>query len=357
MKNTGNVVTKKGEKCLICVPFSYPYGFATSTIMTLICGREAILTPNMDMSNVDYFMSKNPNYVFGSPAVLELIKRATSDNMDLSSVHSFISGGDFLNPKKAEDAIEWFKNHNADVEIFNGSGNAETVGASTIAVGSPVKRDTVGKILSGSTALMVQIDKDGKIKKPYSEVKYNEEGVLCISGKHVFRGYYNNPELTAENKLTYKGREYLITGAVGFLDEDGYFHMTGRASRFYIKADSNKVYLEHLQKILSYVKVVDDSIAVQRPNDEELFDTKVFIKLRDGIAPTDEIKEYIIQQIQQPIDVKENVTQLKSFEIPASIEFVNELKRTQDSEKLDYRYYEKLAIQEYEEQKKVQRRI
>ena len=68
MKNTGNIVTKKGEKCLICVPFSYPYGFATSTIMSLICGREAILTPNMDMQTVDYFLKKNPNYIFGSPA-------------------------------------------------------------------------------------------------------------------------------------------------------------------------------------------------------------------------------------------------------------------------------------------------
>lgn len=357
MKNTGNIVTKKGEKCLICVPFSYPYGFATSTIMTLICGREAILTPNMDMSNVDYFLSKNPNYIFGSPAVLELIKRATSDGIDLSSVHSFISGGDFLNPQKAEDAVEWFRKHGSNAEIYNGSGNAETVGASTIAVGSEVKRDTVGKVLVGSTPAMLKMDDNGKIKKPYEEVKYNEEGILCISGKHVFREYYKDQKLTEENKLIYNGKEYLITGAVGFLDDDGYFHMTGRASRFYIKADSNKVYLEHLQKVLSYVNVVDDSIAVQRPNDEELFDTKVFIKLKDGIEPSDAVKEYIIEQIQQPIDTAENVTQLKSFEIPATIEFVDELKRTQDSEKLDYRHYETLALQEYEEQKKSQRRM
>ena len=357
MKNTGNIVTKKGEKCLICVPFSYPYGFATSTIMTLICGREAILTPNMDMSNVDYFLSKNPNYIFGSPAVLELIKRATSDGIDLSSVHSFISGGDFLNPQKAEDAVEWFRKHGSNAEIYNGSGNAETVGASTIAVGSEVKRDTVGKVLVGSTPAMLKMDDNGKIKKPYEEVKYNEEGILCISGKHVFREYYKDQKLTEENKLIYNGKEYLITGAVGFLDDDGYFHMTGRASRFYIKADSNKVYLEHLQKVLSYVNVVDNSIAVQRPNDEELFDTKVFIKLKDGIEPSDAVKEYIIEQIQQPIDTAENVTQLKSFEIPATIEFVDELKRTQDSEKLDYRHYETLALQEYEEQKKSQRRM
>lgn len=353
MKNTGNIVTKKGEKCLICVPFSYPYGFATSTIMSLICGREAILTPNMDMSNVDYFLKKNPNYIFGSPAVLELIMRATSDNIDLSSAHSFISGGDFLSPKKAEEAIEWFRKHNSNIEMYNGSGNAETAGASTIAVGSPIKRDTVGKVLVGSRAAMMKIGEDGNIKFPYEEVKYNEEGILCISGKHVFKGYYKDPKLTSENKLNYNNREYLITGAVGFIDEEGYFHMTGRASRFYIKADSNKVYLEHLQIILNGIDVVDECVAVQRPNDEELWDTKVFIKLKDGVIPSKDVEDYIYMRLEEGISPNESVRPLKSFEIPASMEFVNEIKRTQDSEKLDYRYYEEQAKKEYESNIKV----
>ncbi len=59
--------------------------------------------------------------------------------------------------------------------------------------------------------------------------------------------------------------------------------MTGRASRFYIKADSNKVYLEHLQIIMNAIDVVDECVAVQRPTDEELFDTKVFVRLKEGI--------------------------------------------------------------------------
>ena len=357
MKNTGNIVTKKGEKCLICVPFSYPYGFATSTIMSLICGREAILTPNMDMQTVDYFLKKNPNYIFGSPAVLELIMRAASDDLDLSSVHSFISGGDFLYPKKAEEAIEWFKKHNSDIEMFNGSGNAETAGASTIAVGSPIKRDTVGRVLVGSTAAMLKVDEFDKVVEPYEEVKYGEEGVLCIGGKHVFKEYYNNPELTSQNKVIYNGKEYMLTGAIGFLDEEGYFHMTRRASRFYIKADSNKVYLEHLQIIMDGIDVVDECVAVQRPNDEELFDTKVFVKLKDGIEPTDEVKNYIYAKLESGFSPSESTRPLKSFEIPASMEFVSQIKRTQDSEKLDFRFYEEEAKKEYEKNKKASKTL
>lgn len=356
MKNTGNIVIKKGEKCLICVPFSYPYGFATSTIMSLICGREAILTPGMDINTVDYFMKKNPNYIFGSPAVLELIMRATSDNMDLSSAHSFISGGDFLSPSKAEEAIEWFKKHNSNIEMFNGSGNAETAGASTIAVGSPIKRDTVGKVLVGSSAAMLKIGDDGKLQKPYEEIKYGEEGILCIGGKHVFKEYYNDSKLTAENMAEYNGKKYMITGAVGFLDEEGYFHMTGRASRFYIKADSNKVYLEHLQIIMNSLDIVDECVAVKRPNDEELYDTKVFVKLKNGIEPSEELKNYIYLSL-DGLTPNDSTRPLKSFEMPASIEFVDEIRRIQDSEKLDFRYYEIEAQKEIEEQKNIQKKL
>ena len=353
MKNTGNIKAVKGEKCLICVPFSYPYGFATSTIMSLICGREAILSPNMEKGLTNYYLSKNPNYIFGSPAVLELIKRTTSDDMDLSSVHSFISGGDFLSPIKAEDAVAWFRKHKSNIEIYNGSGNAETAGASTIAVGSPIKRNTVGKILTGSVAAILKLDKNGNIKIPYEEVKYGEEGLLCIHGDHVFKGYYNNPQLTSENKLFYNGKEYLNTGAVGYLDIEGYFYMTGRASRFYIKADSNKVYLEHLQIIMSYVDCVDECVAVSRPNDEELYDTKVYVKLKPGFLPTEQTKNYIISKLNNTsVSVKE-IRPLKSFEMPASIEFVDEIRKNQDSDKLDYRFYEGEALKEYESQKKL----
>ena len=86
MKNTGRIKPQVGEKCLVCVPFTYPYGFVTSTIMSLLCGRTAILAPNLSKDNIRYYLSKNPNYIFGSPALLELIKRNVCDNDDLSSI-------------------------------------------------------------------------------------------------------------------------------------------------------------------------------------------------------------------------------------------------------------------------------
>jgi len=344
MKNTGNIKAQKGEKCLICVPFGYPYGFSTSTLMSLMCGRNAILAPNLDHTNINYFLSKQPNYIFGSPAVLELIMRNTKKDLDLSSVHSFISGGDFLSPKKAESGVDFFKEHNAKTEIFNGSGNAESAGASTIAVGSKIKRETVGKILVGSKAIII----DPETKK---ELKYNQEGLLCISGDHVFKEYYKEPELTKKAKITYKGKTYLNTGAIGYLDQEGYFVMTGRASRFFIRSDSNKVYLEHLQKILSYIECVENCAAVPKPNDDLLYETKAYIVLKQGYEKTEDLKQQIIEQLKQPIQkTNGEKEQLKTFEIPKSIEFVDKLPYTK-ADKIDYQKLEELASEEYKKQK------
>lgn len=346
MKNTGNVKSQIGEKCLVCVPFAYPYGFATSALMSLLCGREAILAPNLTKDNISYFLSKNPNYVFGSPALLELIKRNIKEEQDLSSIHSFISGGDFLSPEQAISGKKFFKEHNAKVEIYNGSGNAESSGASTIAVGSSVRPETVGRVLVGTDAIIVDPD-------TLKEKKYGEEGMLCISGKHVFKGYYNNPELTKDTKFEYNGKEYLKTGTIGILDSEGYFTLTGRASRFYIRSDLNKVYCEHIQRFINNIDIVDSCAVVPKPNDELLYESKAYVILKDGITVTDDVIEYIKMLCSTEIKDKQTGEgiQLKKFEIPQSISIIDSLPRNQ-ADKIDFAKLEDMAKEEYKEESK-----
>ena len=340
MKNTGRIKAKVGEKCLVCVPFSYPYGFATSTIMSLICGRDAILAPNLSKDNIRYYLSKNPNYIFGSPALLELIKRNVLSTDDLSSIHTFVSGGDFLSEKQNIEGVEFFKSHNANTTICNGSGNAETVGTNTMAVGSIIKPDTVGRVLVGTKAIIVNPD-------TMEELKYNEEGMLCVSGKNVFKGYYNDEEKTKSTKFTYKGIEYYKTGNIGTLDKEGYFKLTGRSSRYYIRADLNKVYLEHIQNVISLIDVVESCSVVPKKDKDLLYTNVAYVVLKKGILPTKEVSNYILDMCYKPIEniiTKEKI-QLKPFEVPSSIEFLEELPRTK-ADKVDYNLLEKLANNE-----------
>ena len=50
---------------------------------------------------------KNPNIIFGSPALLDLIMKNVPDEQDLSSITTFISGGDFLTPSHSQRGKEF----------------------------------------------------------------------------------------------------------------------------------------------------------------------------------------------------------------------------------------------------------
>ena len=343
-KNTTKLGNRIGESVLVCVPFSYPYGFITSTLLSQLCGRTAILAPGMNKDNLGYFYGKNPNIVMGSPAFYELTMKNV--NQDLSSVTQGVSGGDFLYEHKAQEIIKFFNDHGSNIKLTNGSGNAETCGGNTNSFGKDYPPTCVGSPYIGTNAIVVNPD-------TLEELKYGEEGMYCISGKNVFKGYYNEPELTKESKFMYNGREYFKTGTNGILHEDGIFELTGRSSRFYIITPSlNKVYLDHVQVIVSNLDCIKECAIVKKPNDESMYENKAYIVLKDGIEKNDETKLYILDQLTKQITLTNgDEAQLKPYEIPASIEFVDNLPRTIGSEKIDYKPFEKLAEEEYKKEK------
>ena len=334
-------VTDSNRRWMCVVPFMYPYGFAMSVLVSLLGGYEAILAPDIGADNVEQYYRKRPYLIFGSPAFLELTKRNISPDADLSSLKVFISGGDFLPPTQSEAGRLFFKEHHAVVDMCNGSGNGEILGCCTTALGAPIRPETVGRLVVGPEYVILNPD-SGK------EVRYGEPGVLCTRGKHVFKGYYNNKELTEEAMISYNGKKYYRTGNYGKLDKDRYFTMIGRASRFYINNSLNKVYCELVQSVVNKIDIVDACAVVPKPDKDSLFVSKAFVVLKDGVIANDTTKEYIMQKAREPyIDqATGELVSLKDYEAPVSISFLEALPRNENSDKLDYHALEEKAKEE-----------
>lgn len=326
------------KSILVCVPFAYPYGFVTSMLSALASECIAILCPNMCGELVGYYYSQNPDMVMGSPALLNLTVQNVPIQQDLSSVRFFISGGDFLTINQYEKGIAFFKEHGSNVFIGNGFGNAETVSIGTTPFGVAGRPETVGIVLTGSTAMIVD-------PVTFEEKKYGEEGLMLASGKHVFREYYGEPEQTKAAKKVIRGREYFITGTMGYLDENGYFTLTGRQSRFYINASLNKIYLDHVQKIIGDLDCVETCAVVKVPDEKELCVNKAYIVLKEDYTPSDEMKRTILQALKAPKTDEDSET-LKSHEIPTYMEFLDRLPLMEGSEKVNYRALEERAAKE-----------
>ncbi|MFN4903888.1 MAG: AMP-binding protein [Planctomycetota bacterium] len=85
-----------------------------------------------------------------------------------------------------------------------------------------LREGSVGKPIPGVHARAVSLEDHSKVLGP------DQSGMIEISGPNVMQGYLNQPELTA--KVMNNG--WYITGDVGFVDADGFIHITGRESRF-----------------------------------------------------------------------------------------------------------------------------
>lgn len=354
LKNSTHVpkVTQDDCRWMNVVPFMYPYGFGASVLQTFLSGREVILTPNLGPQNIAYYYSKNPHLVFGSPAHLELTKKYLPKEQKLNGLKIYLSGGDYLSVSQSHAGINFFKEHGANATISNSSGTGETLGCSTNAMNVPYRPETVGQLVVGPKYVIINPD-------TMKEVKYGETGILCTSGKHVFKGYYNEPEKTKEVMFKYNNEEYYKTGNVGYLDKDRYFTLIGRASRFFIINTLNKVYCELVQLVVSNIDIVDCCAIVPKPNEESLYVSKAYVVLKEGIMPTKETEQYIINKCYETyhdITTQENIT-LKEYEIPTSVTFLETLPRTEAAGKVDYEYLKKLANEEYQQELKNKKRV
>ena len=347
LKNSTHVpkVTEDDRRWMNVVPFMYPYGFGASVLQTFLSGREVILTPNLSPNNIAEYYKKNPHLVFGSPAHLELTKRNVPKDQKLTGLKLYLSGGDYLSVSQSHDAIRYFKEHGADVTISNSSGTGETLGCSTNAMNVPYRPETVGQLVVGPEYVILN-------PETLEEVKYGEVGVLCTRGKHVFKGYYNDPQLTDQIMITYKGKKYYMTGNVGYLDKDRYFTLVGRASRFFIINTLNKVYCELVQMVVSNIDVVDSCAIVPKPNEESLYKSKAYVVLKPGVLPNSETEQHIIECSYKTFVDKDtnDVVNLKDYEVPESVTFLDELPRT-EAGKIDYEKLKKMAEEEYNSQK------
>ena len=348
-KNSAHLEKFKNDnkKWMGVVPFMYPYGFAASVLSTLLAGREVLLTGECGPENINEALKQDPGLIFGSPAFLELIKRYIDPTTKLNSIHTFVSGGDFLSAQSSREGIKMFKDHGApdDMKIANGSGNGELLGCCTNSMNVEYRPDTVGKLVNGPEFVVID-ENTGK------EVKYGETGVLCVRGKNQFKEYYKNKELTEEAMIEFNGKKYYKTGNIGHLSEDGYFTLVGRSSRFFIINTLNKVYCELVQNIISQIDVVDSCAIVPKPNQEQLFESKAYVVLKPGIEPSQEIIDYIKEKAFEPyIDSYGNSVSLKSYEVPYTITFLDKLPRT-DADKVNYEFLKAEAEKEYKEENK-----
>lgn len=89
-----------------------------------------------------------------------------------------------------------------------------------------------------------------------------EVGVIELKGPNVFKGYWRMPEKTAEE---FRDDGFFITGDLGFVDQDGYFTISGRAKDLIISGGFN-VYPAEIENALDALPPIAESAVIGVPH-------------------------------------------------------------------------------------------
>ena len=317
------------------VKFDCPYGFVVSTLAPICGGGEVILTPDISDDNLDYYIGKNPNTIFGIPPLLEAmptLKKTT----DISNLKMFASGGERLEKSASLAALDFFKSRGLkNIKISNGYGTGETLGLISTAVGTAAYNpDSVGRIPAG-VHVMVLDPETGE------ELDFGKTGLLYATGKHILNRYYNRPELDDEKIIKVHGKKFSSTGDLAYISPTGYITLVGRAT-FFINNLPAKIYYEVVRAAVSKSELVDKCYVVKGPDKKLKLSPYAYVVTKEGVPHNDTTRKKILETCKEPFNLGRRRLSLKSYELPSQIIFLDELPLTR-ANKTDFRKLEKMA--------------
>ena len=227
-----SVMMQPGDRSLMLLPLHHIFG-ACTTYMMLAHGVALGVCP--DFRRIyDAFERFRVNYAFLVPALAEILaqkiqqKGASAEAALGKPIDWIIIGGAAL-PRRTYEHLTAL-----GIKTLTGYGLTET--CAFYSVTPPVGDPHVGA---------------QGLKSQWQEVeaKVSDDGELLLRGPCVMKGYYKQPEKTAQ-VIDVDG--WYHTGDVGRIDEEGFVWITGRAARTIILSSGKKIAPEELEeKLLS----------------------------------------------------------------------------------------------------------
>jgi len=148
--------------------------------------------------------------------------------------------------------------------------------------------------------------------EPERQLPIGEVGELAISGPQVMKGYWKRPDATAAAIV--QGR--LLTGDLGYMDEDGYTFIIDREKDLILVGGYN-VFPRHVEEALYEHPAVGEAVVIGVPDKYLGERPKAFVTLKsghDGLTP-DKLRAFLRDRVGK-------------HELPRDIEFRDSLPKT-----------------------------
>lgn len=276
---------EQGEVLIGILPFYHIYGMTVIMSMALRFGCTVVTMPRFEM---EHFLQLMQDYKVTSaylvpPIILGLAKHPLVANYDLTSLNYVTSGAAPLPPAVAKEAGE-----RVDCVVKQGYGLTETSPVTHFTPRQgPIKPKAVGVGIPNTETMIADVE-TGKML-PTGEI-----GEIWIRGPQVMMGYHKNPEATRD---MIDDEQWLHTGDVGHLDEDGYLYVIDRVKEL-IKYKGLQVAPAELEAVLLAHPAVADAAVIPSPDLEAGEVPKGCVVLKPGVEATaEEIQAFVAERV------------------------------------------------------------
>ena len=309
----GDMNFEVGDKLLDLLIQSIGYGIGVAHYSG-VCGIESILIPTLETNILPLIDKYNPLHFTGGPIHYEtLLKELEKNNRNKPKIKNMVSGGASLDidvEKKLNEITDDGIIDENKVFVRQGLGCTENGGAATYSKKGAYAVGSVGIPLCLETMSVFEPGTD-------RELKYNEQGELCILGPTVMKGYLNNEiETDIVLKKHSDGNIWLHTGDLGYMDECGRVYLTDRIKNIFMRKGFN-VHPNSIQKFISSFDFIDSCYVTGIEHPTEQIVPVAFVKFNENIDKTIAIKQLEMQCSQN----------LEEASIPYEFIVVNEFPR------------------------------
>lgn len=284
------------------LPLYHIYSFTANCLAMIYVGAMSVLITNP--RDINSFVKDLNKFKFTTMAGLNTLFVALMNDegfrkVDFSSL-KLVSAGGMAMQKAVVERWEKLTGN----KIAEGFGMTET---SPVVCVNPPHAVQVGTI-----GIPVQSTDIKIIDEEENELPLGQSGELCVRGPQVMKGYWNREQATQDTMT--KDGEWLKTGDVALIQEDGYVRIVDRKKDMILVSGFN-VYPNEVEDVACSHPSIVECAAIGVPDERSGEAVKLFVVKKDDTLTREQIVSYC----------KENLT---GYKVPKQIEFRTELPKS-----------------------------
>ena len=296
------MIERGREVVLTAIPMYHIFALMVNTLTFFKLGGINVLVTNpRDMESfVKTWAASKPSMFTGvNTLYVGLLHTPGFSDIDFSNLKISMGGG-----APVQQAVSQKWKDLTGRYIKEGYGLSETSPVVTVnQLTETAQRQGIG-VPVPSTDISLR-DDDG------NEVPQGESGELCVKGPQVMKGYWRQPEATAD-VMTEDG--YFKTGDIAVMEDDGYFRIVDRKKDMILVSGFN-VFPNEIEEEFAAMPGVLESACIGVPNEVSGEAVKLFVVKSDDSITEDDVRNFCRER-------------LAGYKVPKQVVFLDELPKS-----------------------------